>query len=69
MVFVTSVRKYVTGIIIGLIIGLWFGVNIGKDQSIFSNPFKETALTEQMKEKAQDVIKDTKRAVREKLED
>ena len=69
MVVVSSVRKYVTGIIIGLIFGLWFGVNIGKDQSIFTNPFKETALTEKMKDKAQDVIKDTKRAVREKLEE
>lgn len=66
-----AIKKTIVGIIIGLIVGLWMGVNIGKKQSIWGNPFseEEKTLREQAKEKADSVIKDAKKALRDKLKD
>ena len=38
------------GVVVGLLFGLWFGVNIGKEKPIFSNPFEDKALQEKAKE-------------------
>ena len=35
----------------GLIVGLWLGVNIGKGNPIFGNPFAEENLSKKLKEK------------------
>ena len=63
-----SIRQITFGIIIGLLIGLWFGVNMGKNKPIYSNPFEEENIQQKAKRKAEEVIKDTKEAIREKLE-
>jgi Na+/glutamate symporter len=63
-----TVRQVTFGIIIGLLIGLWFGVNLGKNKPIYSNPFAEEDIQQKAKRKAEEVIKDTKEAIREKLE-
>ena len=39
------------GILMGVIVGLWLGVNIGKGNPIFSNPFVKENLTKKLKEK------------------
>jgi hypothetical protein len=57
------------GVVIGLLLGLWFGVNIGKEKPIFSNPFEDKALQEKAKETATEAIEDTKRALRKSLDD
>ena len=62
-------KKYLIGAVIGLVIGLWMGVNIGKERPLWANPFTEPSLTQKAKDTASDVIKDAKKAVREKLED
>lgn len=66
-----ALKKLLTGVLIGLFAGLWMGVNIGKKQPIWSNPFKEEQkkITAEAKEKVDNVIKDTKKAIRDKLED
>ena len=64
-----SIRQISFGIIIGLIVGLWFGVNMGKNKPLFSNPFAEEDLQQKAKLKAEEVIKDTKDAIREKLKE
>jgi hypothetical protein len=66
-----AIKKLITAFIIGLIVGVWMGVNIGKKQPIWSNPFKEEQkkITRRAKEKVGDVIKDTKKAIRDKLDD
>ena len=62
--------KYlILGVVIGLLLGLWFGVNIGKDKNILSNPFAEKSLKERMEETAADALDSTKRALRESLDD
>lgn len=39
------------GILMGLIVGLWLGVNIGKGNPIFGNPFAKENLSQKLKEK------------------
>ncbi len=69
MFFVGTIRKYLTGIVIGLAVGLWVGVNIGKDQPLYSNPLNTESLADEAKRKAGDIFEDTKKSLREKLED
>ena len=51
-----KIRYLILGLVIGAIIGLWFGVNIGKDKSIFSNPFAEPAMREKIKQTGGEVL-------------
>ncbi len=55
------------GVVIGLIVGLWIGTNIGKGQSIFSNPFAEISLQDHIKQKGNQMMEDTKNAIRDSL--
>lgn len=56
------------GLLAGLLLGLWTGVNLGKEKPLFSNPFADRSVSEQVKEKASDLYQDTKRAVKDSLE-
>jgi hypothetical protein len=69
MIIISSIRKYVFGIIIGLAIGLWFGVNIGEGRPIYSNPFDTAAIKKKVKESTDEVVKDSKKVLREQLKD
>ena len=62
-------KKYVIGGVIGLLAGLWMGVNIGEGRPLWANPFAEKDLTQKAKDVASDVIKDAKKAARDKLAD
>jgi hypothetical protein len=64
-----ALKKYLIGAVLGLLIGLWFGVNIGEDRPIWSNPFAKKNLAEKAKDVATDVIKDAKKAAIKKLEE
>ena len=39
------------GILMGVIVGLWLGVNIGKGNPIFGNPFTQENLQQKLKDK------------------
>jgi len=39
-----KIKTLLLGMVIGLLLGLWFGVNIGRDISIFSNPFNSSSI-------------------------
>ena len=41
-------KKLIMGFIIGVIIGLWFGINIGRDEPLFSNPLTERSIQERL---------------------
>ena len=41
-------RSFAVGLLAGGLVGLWFGMNIGKDQPLLSNPFDEVTLSEQV---------------------
>ena len=72
--------KFIKGIIFGLlagvVIGLWFGVNIGKDRAIFSNPFADDTIQEKIKqsgekliEKSGEALEQGGKALKEKVKD
>lgn len=63
------IKKAIIGCCVGLLLGLWMGVNIGKHQPLWANPFAERSLSAEAKAKAKEVIKDTKKALRDKLKD
>lgn len=44
--------------IIGIAFGMWWGVNIGKGQPFYANPFKDTQ--DRARDKAQEIIDNTK---------
>ncbi len=67
MFFVGTIRKYLMGIVIGLAVGLWLGVNIGKDQPLYSNPLNTESLADEAKRKAGDILEHTKKSLREQL--
>lgn len=62
-----GIRKYIIGLVIGLVVGLWAGVNIGKGQPIWANPFAKADLAQKAKDTAGDVWKDAKKAARDSL--
>lgn len=69
MAMAEKLKKYLIGAAIGLLVGLALGVNIGKGNPLFSNPFAERGLGGEVKEKARDVLHDTKKSLRDKLSD
>ena len=73
-------NKFLLGAVVGIVLGLWFGVNIGKDKPFWSNPFEEKSMMEmatdktkelagKAKEKTQEMVKEGKQALRDKLAD
>ena len=64
-----KLKLIILGVVIGLAAGLWAGVNIGKEKSIFSNPFEEISLQDRIKQKGNEVMKDAKDAIRDSLKD
>lgn len=71
-----KLKNIIIGFAVGIIIGMWFGINIGKDKSICSNPFAERTLQERLKETGGEVLEksgkalqETGRALQEKLRD
>ncbi|MDH5324877.1 MAG: hypothetical protein OEZ68_17310 [Gammaproteobacteria bacterium] len=44
------VKTLFIGLAVGTATGLWIGTNIGKDQSIFSNPFADNSLQHKIKQ-------------------
>ena len=51
-----KIKNHIIGVIIGVIIGMWFGINIGKDRQIYSNPFAEPTLQSKLKQAGGEVL-------------
>lgn len=59
-------KKFLIGFVIGLIIAFPLGINFGKDKPLLSNPFAaKPDLTERVKERTGELLKDTKEAIHE----
>jgi gas vesicle protein len=59
-------KKFFIGLVIGLIIAFPLGINFGKDVPLWSNPFTaKPDITERVKERTEDMLKDTKEAIHE----
>lgn len=56
-------RAFALGLVIGGLPGLWLGINIGKDQPLFSNPFAESPAVERYRDKARQAVEEAQREV------
>ncbi len=57
-------KKFLIGLVIGLIIAFPLGINFDKDVPLWSNPFTaKPDITERVKERTEDLLKDTKEAI------
>lgn len=53
----------------GLIVGLWLGVNIGKGNPIFGNPFAEENISQKLKEKVGSSIEQLGEEIKGKIKE
>jgi hypothetical protein len=52
-------KRILIGMILGALIAFPLGVNVGKKKPLFSNPFAEKAISEQVRDTAERVMEDT----------
>jgi len=64
-----NLKLLLAGLVIGLLLGLWFGVNIGREKPIYSNPFADEVVQQKAKQTTSDAIQGTKKALRKSLDD
>lgn len=50
------IKTLLGGIVIGLLLGLWFGINLGRDRPVLSNPFSEPTVKEKLKKTGKTLI-------------
>lgn len=55
-------RGFALGLLIGGLVGLWLGINIGKDQPLFSNPFAESPALQKAREYMEEAERRMKKA-------
>ena len=58
----------ILGLVIGGVLGLWFGVNLGKGNPVYANPFRESDLTQRLKSGAEEVLEEGGRSLRRALD-
>ena len=44
-----QLKAILLSLVLGLAIGMWFGVNIGREVPLYSNPFNTHALNQRLK--------------------
>ncbi len=44
-----QLKAILLSLVIGVAIGMWFGVNIGRDEPFYSNPFDTSSLNQKLK--------------------
>lgn len=62
---ISMFRNIILGLVVGLAVGLWFGVNIGRDQPLYSNPFESKSVQEKLKDTGKEVLKKSGEAIEE----
>ena len=62
--------------ILGFVVGLWFGVNIGRDEPFYSNPFDAPAIQDKLQEtkesameKGGEALEQTGKAIKEQIKE
>lgn len=53
-----GIKKLLIGIAIGIVLGMWWGVNVGKGQPFYANPFK--SAQDRAKDKANEMLDSAK---------
>ncbi len=67
-------KVVLVSLLVGIAIGMWFGVNIGRDEPFYANPFKPRSLAHDIKkmggealEKSGEAIEKTGKALQDQL--
>jgi len=58
-----KIKMLLLGVVVGLLLGLWFGVNIGRDVPILSNPFNSHSIKEKIKETGESIMQKSGEAI------
>ena len=58
-----SIKIILLSVVIGVTIGLWFGVNMGREMPLLSNPFYKETLSEKMKRISGETLEKSGRAL------
>jgi len=64
---IKNLKTISVGIIAGFIIGLWIGINIGKNQSILSNPFVDKPLHKKLINSSGNFLEKSGRAIKDSI--
>jgi len=56
-------KKFVMGMLVGALIAFPLGMNFGREAPLFSNPFADRGIQQQVKSKAENIIDDTREAI------
>jgi len=51
-----QIKVLIAGLVVGLLLGLWFGVNLGKDQPLLSNPFSTDTVQKKIRDTGEKLI-------------
>jgi len=69
-----QLKSLLLSLLIGVAIGMWFGVNIGRDEPFYSNPFNARTLNQKLKgvagetlEKGGHALEQTGQSLQDKL--
>jgi len=63
-----SIKNLIIGLLLGLLAGLWFGINIGRDRPLLSNPFEDRSLQKKVMRSGGEILEKSGRALQDKLE-
>ena len=58
-----QLKILIVGIFLGLLVGLWFGVNLGKDRPLLSNPFSNETVQQKIKDTGEKIIDQSGKAL------
>lgn len=65
----SAIKKLLMGFGVGIVIGLWFGVNLGKDQPLYSNPFHEASIQHRLVESGGNMLEKSGQALKRSIKD
>lgn len=54
-----KLKTALTALVIGLLFGLWGGINIGKQQPLYANPFSERSLPDTLRDSGREALRET----------
>ena len=62
-----KLRLVLLGTVIGLALGLWWGINIGRDKPILSNPFDNRPLHKKIMQEGGELLEKSGKAIQDSI--
>jgi hypothetical protein len=58
-----KLKAWLTGLVIGLLLGLWGGINIGKEQPLYANPFTSKSVPDTVRKASKNLLRESGKAL------